>query len=79
MLNFRMVYQYLNLSLKSHLYLESYRLVCRKKKSWFCSSESSVFHLFLSLAQMNPTRINLMLYFFQAVEEEEEYKPVFRS
>lgn len=35
MLNFNMIYQYLNLNLKSHPYLEFYRLVCRRKKPDF--------------------------------------------
>lgn len=73
-----MVYQYLNLSLKSHLYLESCRLVCGRKKTAFALWNlqflfySSVWHKLIWL-------INLMLYIFQVLEEKEVYKPVFRS
>lgn len=63
MLNFRMIYQYLNLSLKSHLYLESYRLVCKRKKPAF-ALQNLQFLIYSSVFGTNESNSDKQYYIF---------------
>lgn len=77
MLNFNIVYQYLNLSLKSHLYLESCRLVCGRKNPAFALWNLQ-FLFYSSVFGTNQSDSDNVI-FFQVLEEKEVYKQVFRS